>query len=135
MSILPTPKVADLDDPLAPRREPPPTAPPASAPTATPHRRTATKHEPQPTTAVPPATPTDRSPYANDALVAVFARMPEGLSDRLADVLRALNDGRPRRSRVNQQDLLATLVDRYATPDDVTELSVHVDDYRRRLHV
>ena len=80
------------------------------------------------------AAATDAATYGNDALVAVFARMPEGLSDRLADGLRALNEQRPRRSRVNQQELLATLVDRYVTPADVTELSAYVDDYRRRLH-
>lgn len=69
---------------------------------------------------------------ADEPLVAVFARMPESLSERLADTVRALNAGRSRRARVSQQDVLGALVDHHATADPgaLTEL---VDAYRQRI--
>jgi hypothetical protein len=138
MSALPTPKIVDLDDPLTPRAAPPaatPTATATSAPATRPaRRRRASKPAAPRKASSPPSTTPDAPTFASDALVADFARLPEGLSDRLVDGLRALNDGRPRRSRINQQELLGALVDHYVTPDDVAELSVLVDDYRRRIH-
>jgi hypothetical protein len=63
----------------------------------------------------------------------VFARLPESLSDRLGESLRALNVGRRRRGRVSQQDLLGALVDHYVTPDDPAALVELVDAYRQRI--
>jgi hypothetical protein len=59
--------------------------------------------------------------------------MPESLSDRLAEGVRALNAGRPRRGRVTQQDLLGALVERYVTPDAPEPLGELVDGYRQRI--
>jgi len=125
MSALPTPKIVDLDDPLTPRREEPPA--PISTPT-TPRRRTAKQQASK-----KPLPPTKRSTLADDPLVAVFARLPESLSDRLAETVRAVNANRPRRGRVSQQDILGTLVEQYLTPDDVNELSERVDAYRQQI--
>jgi len=58
--------------------------------------------------------------------------MPESLSDRLADTVRALNADRPRHSRVTQQDVLGALVDAYLSPADTAALGERVDAYRRR---
>lgn len=127
MTALPTPKLADLDDPLAPRREPPPPPAPAPAREAPAGRLYAA---PQQTPVVGSATPTA---LADEQLVAVFARIPESLSDRLADGVRALNVGRPRRGRVSQQDLLGALVEHYVTPDALGALGALVDDYRQRI--
>jgi hypothetical protein len=132
MSPLPTPKLADLDDPLAPRREPAKGAPAAATRPATTQRRRATPRPQQPAAPVAAAPPS----LAGDALVAVFARLPESLSDGLADAVRAVNAGRPRRGRVSQQDLLGAIVDRYITSDvglPPGELGQLVDAYRARL--
>lgn len=128
MSALPTPKLVDLDDPLAPRREPEAPSPTPQAPRRAAAKPPATQKAPRPA-----APPTDSPSLADDPLVAVFARLPEGLSDRLADGLRALNAGRPRRARISQQEVLGALVDRYVTPDEVGELGELVDGYRRRI--
>ena len=133
MSPLTPPKLVDLDDPLAPRPAPAP-APAASSPT--PRTRAAARAPRKPRStppATPPSTPSPPRTLADEPLVAVFARLPESLSDRLADGVRALNEGRPRRGRVSQQDLLGALVDRYVTPKDTRELGALVDDYRQRV--
>jgi hypothetical protein len=132
MSSLPTPKLVDLDDPLAPRREPArsaaptsqpaPAAPaPASAP-AKPARRPARRPRENAESA-----PRASSSLADEPLVAVFARMPESLSDRLADGVRELNVGRPRRSRISQQEVVGALVEKYVTPGDSKALAELVD--------
>jgi hypothetical protein len=134
MSALPTPRLADLDDPLAPRRDTlPAPAPQAPRPAAQRARATTKK----PTQQTPPAQTQTPVPavqtLADEQLVAVFARMPESLSDRLADGVRALNAGRPRRGRVSQQDVLGALVDQYVRPDQPAPLRELVDVYRRRI--
>lgn len=131
MSPLTPPKLVDLDDPLAPRPAP---APAASTPST--RKRPAARAPRKPPSAPPAASPSAPSPartLAEEPLLAVFARLPESLSDRLADGVRALNEGRPRRGRVSQQDLLGALVDRYVTPADTRELAALVDDYRQRI--
>jgi len=135
MTALPTPSLVDLDDPLAPRRAPAPTpsAEPAPAPPArrrSPSRARAAAERP-PVTEPPPTTPAHS--LADEPLVAVFARMPESLSERLADTVRALNAGRSRRARVSQQDVLGALVDHHATADDPVALAELVDAYRQRI--
>ena len=136
MSALPTPKVVDLDDPLAPRPARAP-APQEPDPAPTPEESPASPKPPRPRR--PPAQ-VDRAPapqatpsLADEQLVAVFARMPESLSDRLGEGVRALNAGRPRRGRVTQQDLLGALVERYVTPDAPEQLGKLVDGYRQRI--
>jgi hypothetical protein len=134
MSGLPTPRLADLDDPLAPRRETLPAPARQATRPAAQRARATTK---PPTQQTPPAqtqTPAPAVPtLADEQLVAVFARMPESLSDRLADGVRALNAGRPRRGRVSQQDVLGALVDQYVRPDQPAPLRELVDAYRRRI--
>ena len=134
MSALPTPKLADLDDPLAPRREPSLAPTQEAARPKAARRRAATKRPAQKTPATKTEAPSlaERS-LANEQLVAVFARMPESLSERLADGVRALNVGRPRRGRVSQQDILGALVDHYVTPDQPAALNKLVDAYRQRV--
>jgi hypothetical protein len=133
---LRSPRLVDLDDPLQPRSAPAvvtaPQAPPAdSAPPAKPRRRPRSSPA---TDKTPPATPApSASTLADEQLVAVFARVPESLSDRLADTVRALNTGRARRARVSQQDIVGALLERYATPVAPDELTALVDDYRQRL--
>jgi hypothetical protein len=136
MTALPTPKLADLDDPLAPRRERGPAAVPAPARPATRRRRTPPDGATPKETSAPPTaapTPTVAPSLADEQLVAVFARIPESLSDRLVEGVRALNAGRPRRGRVSQQELLGALVERYVTPDAPAALSELVDAYRQRI--
>jgi hypothetical protein len=139
MSSLPTPKLVDLDDPLAPRREPARSATPTSQPAPA---------APAPAQASAPAKPARRparraresaesapqasSSLADEPLVAVFARMPESLSDRLAEGVRELNVGRPRRSRISQQEVLGALVEKYVTPGASKALAELVDAYRAR---
>ena len=134
MSALPTPTLADLDDPLAPRRESPPApAREAASPAAT-RRRTKTKRLTQQTPAARTAVSAPSAPsLVDEQLVAVFARVPESVSDRLADGVRALNAGRPRRGRVSQQDLLGAIVDHYVRPDEPAALGELVDAYRQRI--
>lgn len=138
MSPLPTPKVVDLDDPLTPRPTPasapsaPPTEPaPRPKPTsATTSQKARTKRVTAPPAIAEPAPPS----LGDEPRIAVFARLPESLSDRLAEGVAALNAGRRRgRGRVSQQDLLGALVERYVTPDDVAELGALVAEHRRRL--
>jgi hypothetical protein len=134
MSALPTPKLADLDDPLAPRREPPPSPTQEATRPATPRRRAAAKRPTQKTPATDTAAPSvPKQSLADEQLVAVFARMPESLSERLAEGVRALNAGRPRRGRVSQQDILGALVDHYVTPTQPAALNKLVDAYRQRV--
>jgi hypothetical protein len=140
MSALPTPKVVDLDDPLAPRRalapapqEPDPSPAPGEPPVSPKRQR---PRRPPARADRAPAPPLPAPSLADEQLVAVFARMPESLSDRLAEGVRALNAGRPRRGRVTQQDLLGALVERYVTPDvpePLGELVELVDGYRQRI--
>lgn len=147
MSALPTPRLADLDDPLAPRREPTAATPgrvtpPAARTDAEAQRLVATAappevrspSEPSDALAAPSSPPSLAAApsLAHEQLVAVFARIPESLSDRLADGVRALNAGRPRRGRVSQQDVVGALVERYVTPDAPAELGDLVDAFRRR---
>jgi hypothetical protein len=143
MSSLPTPKLVDLDDPLAPRREPARSAPPTSqpAPTAPAPAQAPRSSAPTRPAARRPArrprenaesAPRTSSSLADEPLVAVFARMPESLSDRLADGVRELNVGRPRRSRISQQEVLGALVEKYVTPGDSKALAELVDAYRAR---
>ena len=130
MSALPTPKIIDLDDPLMPRRQQPVTA--ATAPRHTVERRPARKPAAEKPAPAPTSDATSQS-LADEPLVAVFARLPESLSDRLSEGLRALNVGRRRRGRVSQQDLLGALVDHYVTPEDPAALLELVDAYRQRI--
>ncbi|MDQ3849586.1 MAG: hypothetical protein M3296_03090, partial [Actinomycetota bacterium] len=80
------------------------------------------------TVAGPPVDPA--ASLADEPLVAVFARIPERLTNELADRVRALNVGRSRRNRVTQQDVLGTLVRQYLTDEALAE---HVDAYRQAL--
>jgi hypothetical protein len=130
MSALPTPKLADLDDPLAPGRERSPAPTQEAARPKAARRRAAAQKTPATETEAPSLA--ERS-LAAEQLVAVFARMPESLSERLADGVRALNAGRPRRGRVSQQDILGALVDHYVTPDQPAALNKLVDAYRQRV--
>lgn len=131
---LPSPRLVDLDDPLQPRAEPtalpmPARAGDSSAPAA-PRARSSIPTEKN---AAPAAPITAPDTLADEQLVAVFARVPESLSDQLADTVRALNAGRARRARVSQQDIVGALLEHYATPAKPAELNVLVDDYRRRI--
>jgi hypothetical protein len=132
---LPTPGLVDLDDPLqpAPRpsepSKPAAAGPPAGAPPATTTRRRSAKPRTAPAAAARPS-------LAEQELVAVFARVPTSISDRLAATITALNVGRPKRARISQQDLVGALLDRYATTElarDAPELTALVDDYRQRM--
>ncbi len=111
MSFLPTPTIADLDDPLTPRREPQ-----ASTPARQPRRRAANPGpaSPPPDNPASPRPSADHAPsLADEPLVAVFAHISERLTNELADRVRALSAGRSRRNRVTQQDVLGTLVKEY----------------------
>lgn len=136
MSALPTPKLADLDDPLAPRRDPAPAAAAPQAPAAQtpPRRREAKRASANGARRAPAARTAERKPsLADEPLIAVFARLPESLSDRLDEGVQAVNAGRPRRARVSKQDVLGALVDELVTPDDPARLVELVDAYRKRL--
>jgi len=140
MTGLPTPRLVDLDDPLSPRAPAAPAPPPAAAPAPAPPARAAAAAQPRqrvspkrkPVAKPPAAQPSTAGSLADEQVVGVFARMPESLSDRLADTVRALNADRPRHSRVTQQDVLGALVDVYLSPEDTAALGEHVDAYRRR---
>jgi hypothetical protein len=131
MSALPTPRLADLDDPLAPRREAE-----RPAPTSVPPRRRARSPKgasTAPAARAPIAAPAPVASLADEQLIGVFARLPESLADRLAEGVRALNADRPRRSRVTQQDIVGALVEHHVTPERPSELGELVDAYRQRL--
>lgn len=138
MAALPTPSLVDLDDPLQPARHAPqPSQPPATAPrgVGVPQTKPRRRDTPRRTATEAPAAPERRS-LAEEELVAVFVRVPTSISDRLAATVTALNAGRPRRTRISQQDLVGALLDRYATTElarDAPELTALVDDYRQRV--
>lgn len=123
---LPTPKLVDLDDPLGPRPAQP-TAPPAK-----PRRPRTPRANTDSARAAAPAAPAQRSQatLADEKVVAVFARMPASVSDVLANTVSQLNAGRPRGSRISQQDVLGTLVYELRDPADTETLLVKVKAYR-----
>lgn len=141
-------QLTDLDDPLAPARSTAPapvtrasadasaskrspsTAKPAQTRSRASTRRPAAE---RPVSVPPAAPPTAGSSLADEQLVAVFARVPESLSDALADTVRTLNAGRARRARVSQQDVVGALLARYTTQQQADELSELVDGYRQRI--
>ena len=129
MSALPTPKIVDLDDPLKPR---PATESPRAARPSSP--RAAPRRAKPKSAAASSAPATKPQPsLAEEPMAAIFARVPESLTDRLAETVLAINAGRPRRARVSQQDVLGALLHHSLTPGDVSALAEHVDAYRRLL--
>lgn len=130
MSALPTPKIVDLDDPLTPRPEA--ATPAAPAANSRPRRsavKTASTGAATATVASPPAT---RS-LADEELVAIFARVPKSIADRLSETTTSLNAARSRRSRISQQELLGALIDQHVTPKNIAALEKRVDAYRARI--
>ena len=133
MSPLPTPKIVDLDDPLLPRAEPTPAAPPTPDDRRKPARSaSASRNRSNKPPTAPSSDGAGAPGLAGEPLVAVFARLPESVADRLAQSVRAINADRPRRARVSQQDVLGAVVESHITPDDVTALAELVDAYRQR---
>lgn len=133
---LKTPQLADLDDPLAggpahssPAPATPPPTPPAS-PQSQPAQRRARPPRP------PAAAPQPAGSFAGQPRVAIFARVPERLSDGVAAAVAAVNAARSRPERVSQQDVIGAVLERYVTSEhglDAAELGALADAYRRRL--